>query len=76
MKLGLGTVHEPEVRLKDKYALTYRRSLANAQKWAIHRRNGHWHFVRQPTVLWKTQMFIIDKAKSLLPAYIAKQLDL
>lgn len=76
MRLGLGTVHETEVKLMDKHALAYRRSLASAQKWAIRRRNGHWHFIRQPTVFWKTQMFMIDKMKSLLPAYIVRQLDL
>ncbi|EFN87171.1 hypothetical protein EAI_02531 [Harpegnathos saltator] len=76
VKLGLGTVHESGIRLKDKNALAYTKSLINAQKWAIRRRNGHWHFVRQPTVLWKTQMFIINKMKSLLPAYIVRQLDI
>lgn len=76
VKLGLATVHEPWIKLKDKHALAYQKSLANAQKWAVRRRNGYWHFVKQPTVLWKAQMFIIDKTKSLLPTYIVKRLDL
>lgn len=76
VKLGLATVHEPWIKLKDKRVLAYRRSLANAQKWAVRRRNGYWHFVKQPTVLWKTQMFIIDKMKSLLPTIIIRRLDL
>ncbi|XP_014471008.1 PREDICTED: uncharacterized protein LOC106742517 [Dinoponera quadriceps] len=76
VKLGLATVHESGTRLKDKHVSAYRRSLANAQKWAARRRNGHWHFSRQPTVVWKMQMFVIDKLKSSLPAYIVRQLDL
>lgn len=76
VKLGLATVHEPWTKLKDKHVLTYKNSLANAQKWAIRRRNGYWHFVKQPTVLWKAQMFMIDKMKSLLPVVVVRRLDL
>ncbi|XP_077281580.1 protein C3orf33 [Temnothorax americanus] len=76
VKLGLATVHEPWTKLKDKQVLAYKNSLANAQKWAVRRRNGYWHFVKQPTVLWKTQMFMIDKMKSLLPAIVVRRLDL
>jgi len=76
VKLGLATVHEPWIKLKDKYVLGYKKSLANAQKWAVRRRNGYWHFVKQPTVLWKIQMFMIDKMKSLLPTNIVRRLDL
>lgn len=76
VRLGLGTVYEPGAKLKDKHISSYKKSLLNAQKWAMRRRNGHWHFVRQPTVLWKTQMFIIDKMKSSLPAYVVRHLDL
>ncbi|XP_012538549.1 uncharacterized protein LOC105837913 isoform X2 [Monomorium pharaonis] len=76
VKLGLATVHEPWTKLKDKRVLAYRTSLANAQKWAIRRRNGYWHFVKQPTVLWKAQMFAIDKIKSLLPTNVIRRLDL
>lgn len=76
VKLGLATVHEPWVKLKDKQVLAYKKSLADAQKWAVRRRNGYWHFVKQPTVLWKAQMFMIDKMKSLLPAIVVRRLDL
>jgi len=76
VKLGLATVHEPWIKLKDKHVLGYKKSLANAQKWAVRRRNGYWHFVKQPTVLWKIQMFMIDKMKSLLPINIVRRLDL
>ncbi|XP_071563295.1 protein C3orf33 [Temnothorax nylanderi] len=76
VKLGLATVHEPWTKLKDKQVLAYKNSLANAQKWAVRRRNGYWHFVKQPTVLWKAQMFTIDKMKSLLPAIVVRRLDL
>ncbi|TGZ45608.1 protein C3orf33 [Temnothorax longispinosus] len=76
VKLGLATVHEPWTKLKDKRVLAYKNSLANAQKWAVRRRNGYWHFVKQPTVLWKAQMFMIDKMKSLLPAIVVRRLDL
>lgn len=76
IKLGLGTIHEPQIKLKDKRTVAYKRSLASAQKWAIRRRNGYWHFAKHPTVLWKTQMFIINKVKSLLPTYVSRQLDL
>lgn len=74
--MGLATVHEPWTKLKDRRVLAYKNSLANAQKWAVRRRNGYWHFVKQPTVLWKTQMFMIDKMKSLLPANIGRRLNL
>lgn len=76
IRLGLGTIHEPRIRLKDKHIIAYKRSLANAQKWAVHRRNGYWHFVKQPTLLWKMQMFVINKIKSLVPTYIVRWLDL
>ncbi|XP_018047587.1 PREDICTED: uncharacterized protein LOC108686672 isoform X1 [Atta colombica] len=76
VKLGLATVHEPWIKLKDKQVLAYKKSLANAQKWAVRRRNGYWHFVKQPTVLWRTEMFMIDKMKSLLPTIVVKWLDL
>ena len=76
VKLGLATVHEPWIKLKDKQVLAYKKSLANAQKWAVRRRNGYWHFVKQPTVLWRTEMFMIDKMKSLLPTIVVKRLDL
>ncbi|KAL0122289.1 hypothetical protein PUN28_007197 [Cardiocondyla obscurior] len=76
VKLGLATVHEPWVKLKDKQVLAYKSSLANAQKWAIRRRNGYWHFVKQPTILWKVQMFMIDKMKALLPNIVVRRLDL
>lgn len=76
IRLGLGTINEPRIKLKDKHILAYKKSLASAQKWASRRRNGYWHFVKQPTVLWKTQMFIINKMKSLLPTYVVRQLDL
>lgn len=76
VKLGLATVHEPWAEMKDKHVLAYKNSLANAQKWAIRRRNGYWHFVKQPTILWKAQMFMIDKMKSLLPVVVVRRLDL
>lgn len=76
VKLGLGTICEPWIRLKDKHIVAYKKSLTSAQKLAIRRRNGYWHFVRQPTLLWKTQMFIIDRIRSLLPNYIVKWLNL
>jgi len=76
LKLGFGTIREPRIKLKSKHFLAYKRALVSAQKWAAHRRNGYWHFAKQPTVLWKTQMFMINKMKSLLPTYIARQLDL
>jgi len=76
VKLGLATVHEPWMKLKDKQVLAYKKSLASAQKWAVRRRNGCWHVIKQPTVLWKVQMFIIDKMKSLLPTIVVRRLDL
>lgn len=76
VKLGLATVHEPWIKLKDKHVLAYKKSLAGAQKWAVRRRNGYWHFVKQPTVMWKTQMYIIDKMKALLPVNVVRRLDL
>ncbi|XP_011644367.1 uncharacterized protein LOC105431696 isoform X1 [Pogonomyrmex barbatus] len=76
IKLGLATVHEPWIKLNDKCFLAYKKSLASAQKWAVRRRNGYWHIVKQPTVLWKAEMFIINKMKSLLPIIVAKRLDL
>ncbi|XP_011342630.2 uncharacterized protein LOC105282392 isoform X2 [Ooceraea biroi] len=76
VKLGLGTICESRTGVKDKHVLLYKQSLASAQKWARFSRNGHWHFVKQPTYWWKMQIFIINKMKSLLPTYIAKQLNL
>jgi len=78
IKLGLGTVYEPWISLKNthKHIIAYKKSLANAQKWAQLRRNGYWHSVKQPTNLWKMQIFIINKMKSLLPTYVVKRLDL
>lgn len=76
IKLGLGTIREPWIKLKDKPILAYKKSLTSAQKWAVRRRNGYWHFIKQPTILWKMQMFIIDKMKTLLPTYIVRRLDL
>ncbi|CAL1675405.1 unnamed protein product [Lasius platythorax] len=76
IKLGLGTIREPWLKLKDKPILAYKKSLTSAQKWAVRRRNGYWHFIKQPTILWKMQMFIIDKMKTLLPTYIVRRLDL
>lgn len=76
IKLGLGTIHEPWIKLNDKSILAYKKSLTSAQKWAVRRRNGYWHFIKQPTVLWKMQMFLIDKMKMLLPTHIVRWLDL
>ncbi|XP_072749391.1 protein C3orf33 [Anoplolepis gracilipes] len=76
IKLGLGTIHEPWIKIKDKHISAYEKSLVSAQKWAIRRRNGYWHFIKQPTVLWKMQMFLIDRMKTLLPTYIVRWLDL
>ncbi|XP_050464434.1 uncharacterized protein LOC126858273 [Cataglyphis hispanica] len=76
IKLGLGTIHEPWIKLNDKSILAYKKSLTSAQKWAVRRRNGYWHFIKQPTILWKMQMFLIDKMKMLLPTYIVRWLDL
>lgn len=76
IKLGLGTTRESWVKLKDKPIEAYKKSLTSAQNWAVRRRNGYWHFIKQPTVLWKMQMFIIDKMKTLLPSYIVRRLDL
>lgn len=76
VKLGLGTIHEPWIKLKDKHILTYKKSLTSAQKRAVRRRNGYWHFIKQPTVSWKMQMFLINKMKTLLPTYIVRWLDI
>lgn len=75
VKLGLGTMHEPSMGLKDRQVLAYKKSLASAQRWAQFRRNGYWHFARQPTNWWKFQIYFIHKMKSLLPTYIAKRFD-
>lgn len=76
IKLGLGTIHEPWIKLEDKPILAYKKSLTSAEKWAARRRNGYWHFIKQPTVAWKMQMFLIDKMKTLFPTYIVRWLDL
>lgn len=76
VRLGLGTVSQPSTKLRDKQILAYTKSLASAQKWAARRRNGYWHFVKQPTILWKIQMFVIDKINSLLPTYVQRHINL
>ncbi|XP_020278465.1 uncharacterized protein LOC109852060 isoform X2 [Pseudomyrmex gracilis] len=76
VRLGLGTVSQPSAKLNDKQLLAYNKSLASAQKWAARRRNGYWHFVKQPTVLWKIQMFVIDKINALLPTYVQRRINL
>lgn len=75
IKLGLATVHKPWFKIKNENA-AYKRSLVNAQKWATRKRNGYWQFAKQPTILWKTQMFLINTIRSLLPSFIVKQLNL
>ncbi|OAD60403.1 hypothetical protein WN48_05703, partial [Eufriesea mexicana] len=54
-KLGFAIVTKESLKLtvKDKDILNYHTYLLKAQQWAQYRRNGHWHFVRNPTLLWK-----------------------
>lgn len=77
IKLGFGTVcnHENYL-LKETFTVPYYKSLIKAQKFAQFKRNGYWHFVKEPTISWRTKVFLSDKLKSLLPTFLTKQLNI
>ncbi|KOC59706.1 Uncharacterized protein C3orf33 like protein, partial [Habropoda laboriosa] len=77
-KVGFGTIRENSLKLmmKDKDIVNYYKCLLKAQKWAQRKRNGHWHFIIQPTLLWKIQEILREKVKSVLPTFIAQQLNI
>ncbi|KAI4477743.1 hypothetical protein M0804_012571 [Polistes exclamans] len=77
VKLGFGTIsnHEDHL-LKNESTLLYYKSLVRADKYAQFNRNGYWHFVKEPTVIWKIKIYFSDKLKSLLPISIIKQLNI
>lgn len=77
VKVGFGIPQKiPKESVKDKEILKYYKDIINAEKWAQRRRNGHWHFVKQPTLLWKIQMTINEKAQHILPIQITKLLNI
>ncbi|XP_043485463.1 protein C3orf33 [Polistes fuscatus] len=77
VKLGFGTISNQEDHLlKNKSTLLYYKSLVRADKYAQFNRNGYWHFVKEPTLIWKIKIYFSDKLKSLLPISIIKQLNI
>ncbi|KAK1132966.1 hypothetical protein K0M31_014333 [Melipona bicolor] len=60
----------------DKDILSYYKRLLKAQKWAQSKRNGDWHFIKNPTLLWKMQQNLNNKLKSVLPTFIVRQLNI
>ncbi|KAG6800941.1 hypothetical protein HZU73_03679 [Apis mellifera caucasica] len=71
-KLGFAIVTEDSLKklIKDKDILNYYKCLLNAQKWAQRKRNGHWHFVKNSTLLWRIQQNLSNKLKSILPMFV------
>ncbi|XP_003696462.2 LOW QUALITY PROTEIN: uncharacterized protein LOC100866425 [Apis florea] len=71
-KLGFAIITEDSLKklIKDKDILNYYKCLLNAQKWAQQKRNGHWHFVKNATLLWKIQQNLSNKLKSILPMFV------
>ena len=78
VRLGFALVKEDSLELtsKGKEILKYQKRLLSAQTWAQRKRNGHWHFVKHPTLLWKVQQSLTEKLKSLLPVSVAQQLNI
>ncbi|XP_015178263.1 PREDICTED: protein C3orf33 [Polistes dominula] len=77
VKLGFATISNQEDNLlKNECTLLYHKSLIRADKYAKFNRNGHWHFVKNPTLIWKIKIYFSDKLKSLLPMFIIKQLNI
>lgn len=62
--------------LHDKNILSYHKRLLKAQKWAQSKRNGDWHFIKNPTLLWRIQQNLNNKLKSVLPTFIVRQLNI
>ncbi|CAL7949999.1 unnamed protein product [Xylocopa violacea] len=77
-KLGFAEVKEDplKIMMNDQHVLNYQKCLIRAQKWAQRKRNGHWHFVKHPTLLWRIQQSLDEKIKSIVPAFIARQLNI
>ncbi|XP_043255581.1 protein C3orf33 [Colletes gigas] len=75
VKLGFATVNKDslELMLKNKDILNYEKCLLSAQKLAERKRNGYWHFAKQPTILWKVQQKLYEKLKSILPIFIVQR---
>lgn len=71
-KLGFAIITEDSLKklIKDKDILNYYKCLLNAQKWAQRKRNGYWHFVKNPTFLWRIQQNLSNKLKSILPMFV------
>ena len=78
VRLGFALANEDSLKLtsKDKEILKYQQRLLSAQRWAQRKRNGHWHFVKHPTLLWRVQQSLIEKLRSLLPVSVAQQLNI
>ena len=78
VRLGFALANEDSLKLmsRDKEILKYQKRLLSAQTWAQRKRNGHWHFVKYPTLLWKVQQSLIEKLKSMLPASMVQQLNI
>lgn len=77
VKLGFGTLNDiPMESIKDPQIAKYYKEIIKAQKWAETRRNGYWHFAKQPTLLWKTQMAINQLIHHLIPTQITKLLNI
>ncbi|XP_048261758.1 uncharacterized protein LOC105665719 isoform X2 [Bombus terrestris] len=77
-KLGFAIVAKdsPKTLIQDKDIVSYHKCLLKAQKWAQNKRNGHWHFVKNPTILWRMQQNLNNKLKSILPTFIVQQLNI
>lgn len=77
-RLGFALVrNDPlKIMMNDKDILKYQKCLSNAQKWAERKRNGHWHFAKHPTLLWRAQESLSNKLKSVLPNFITQQLNI
>ncbi|XP_076762405.1 protein C3orf33 [Xylocopa sonorina] len=77
-KLGFAVAKEDplKIMMKDQDVLNYQKRLIRAQKWAQRKRNGHWHFVKHPTLLWRIQQSLDEKMKSILPTFIARRLNI
>lgn len=78
VKVGFAMANTDSFKIitEDKDILSYQKCLLNAQKWAQRKRNGHWHFVKHPTLLWRIQQSLSEKMKSILPTSITQQLNI
>ena len=77
-KVGFALINKdfPKLTSKDKDVSNYQKCLLKAQKWAQNKRNGYWHFIIRPTVLWKMKQNLAKKVKDILPSFIIKQLNI